>query len=103
VDQLLQQQAGQIDFQQRQQTLQQASKLIFDRAYFVGLWNDPDRWVAAPRLQNVSLSGITPFYNINEWDITIRHLTSQVFETSRALTWKVLALFCCLRLVNFDL
>jgi peptide/nickel transport system substrate-binding protein len=69
VDQLLQQQAGQIDFQERQQTLQKVSKLIFDRGYFVGLWNDPDRWVAAPRLKNVSLSGITPFYNIHEWDI----------------------------------
>ncbi|OGO35286.1 MAG: hypothetical protein A2W35_01395 [Chloroflexi bacterium RBG_16_57_11] len=69
LDQLLQQQAGQIDFQQRQQTLQKISKLVFDRAYFVGLWNDPDRWVASPRLQNVSLSGITPFYNIYEWDI----------------------------------
>jgi peptide/nickel transport system substrate-binding protein len=69
VDQLLQQQAGQIDFQERQQTLQKVSKLIFDRGYFVGLWNDPDRWVAAPRLKNVSLSGITPFYNIQEWEI----------------------------------
>jgi len=69
VDQLLQQQAWQIDFQDRQRTLQKVSKLIFDKAYFVALWNDPDRWVAAPTLQNVSLSGITPFYNIHEWDI----------------------------------
>jgi peptide/nickel transport system substrate-binding protein len=69
VDQLLQQQATEIDFEQRQQTLQQISKLIFERAYFVGLYNDPDRWVATPRLQNVSISGITPFYNAYEWDI----------------------------------
>jgi peptide/nickel transport system substrate-binding protein len=69
LDQLLQQQATQIDFQARQQTLQQISKLVFERAYFVGLWNDPDRWVAAPRLLNVSISGITPFYNIYEWDV----------------------------------
>jgi peptide/nickel transport system substrate-binding protein len=70
LDQLLQQQATQIDFKQRQQTMQKISKLIFDKAYFVGLWNDPDRWVASPRLQNISLSGITPFYNIQEWDIS---------------------------------
>lgn len=69
LDALLQQQATQIDFAQRQSTLHQISKRIFEQAYFVGLWGDPDRWVAAPRLLNVSISGITPFYNIYQWDI----------------------------------
>jgi peptide/nickel transport system substrate-binding protein len=70
LDQLLQQQATQIDFAQRQDTLHQITKKVFEQAYFVGLWDDPDRWVAAARLLNVSLSGITPFYNIYEWDIS---------------------------------
>jgi peptide/nickel transport system substrate-binding protein len=69
LDQLVQQQAAQIDFAQRQETLHQITKKVFDQVYFVGLWDDPDRWAASPRLINVSLSGITPFYNIYEWDI----------------------------------
>jgi peptide/nickel transport system substrate-binding protein len=69
LDQLLQEQAGQIDFAQRQQTLHQITRRVFEQAYFVGLWDDPDRWVASPRLLNVSLSGITPFYSIYQWDI----------------------------------
>jgi hypothetical protein len=38
--------------------------------YFLGFWNDPDIWAAAPRLRNVRLSGITPFFNAAEWDIS---------------------------------
>jgi len=69
MDRLLQLQATQIDFQQRQTTLHQISKLIHDQVYFLGLWTDPDIWAATPRLSNVRLSGITPFYNIHEWGI----------------------------------
>jgi peptide/nickel transport system substrate-binding protein len=70
LDGLLQQQATQIDFNQRQKTLQAASKRIYDQMYFLGFWNDPDIWAAAPRLRNVRLSGITPFFNAAEWDIS---------------------------------
>ncbi|MFM8320517.1 MAG: peptide ABC transporter substrate-binding protein [Chloroflexota bacterium] len=69
LDQLLQQQATQIDFAQRQATLQKISKLVHDNVYFLGLWTDPDIWAAAPRLKNVHLSGVTPFYNIYEWEL----------------------------------
>ncbi len=55
--------------EQRQQTFHTISKTIFEKAYFVGLWNDPDFWAANPRLKNVQLSGITPFFNILEWEI----------------------------------
>jgi peptide/nickel transport system substrate-binding protein len=69
LDQLFKQQATQIDFEQRQQTVRDISKMIYDKVYFVGLWNDPDYWAANPRLLNVKLSGKTPFYNIAEWDV----------------------------------
>ncbi len=70
LDKLLQLQATQIDFQQRQATLRQISKLIHDQVYFLGLWTDPDMWAANARLSNVRLSGITPLYNIYEWQVT---------------------------------
>ena len=30
---------------------------------------DPDLWGISSRLQNVKLSGATPFYNVMEWDL----------------------------------
>jgi peptide/nickel transport system substrate-binding protein len=69
LDELFKKQATQIDFSQRQKTVQEISKMIYDKVYFVGLWTDPDYWAANPRLKNVKLSGKTPFYNIAEWDI----------------------------------
>ncbi|MEW5868895.1 MAG: peptide ABC transporter substrate-binding protein [Chloroflexota bacterium] len=70
LDRLFQLQATQFDPAQRQQTFHQISKLIFERVYFLGLWQDSDLWAVSPRLLNVQLSGVTPFYNINEWDVT---------------------------------
>jgi peptide/nickel transport system substrate-binding protein len=69
LDPLLQAQATQIDFQQRQATFHQISKIIYDNVYFMGLWTDPDIWAASQRLKNVQLSGITPLSNIAEWDV----------------------------------
>ena len=62
-------QDAQIDFQERQQTFHSISRIMYEKVYFAGLWNDPDYWAANPLLKNVQLSGITPFYNILEWDV----------------------------------
>jgi peptide/nickel transport system substrate-binding protein len=70
LDGQLQQQLTQIDFGQRQKTLQAISKRIYDQVYFLGFWSDPDIWAANARLQNVRLSGITPLFNAAEWDIS---------------------------------
>lgn len=67
---LFQQELTQIDFVQRQQTFHQISKMIFERLYFVGLWQEPDLWALRSRLLNVRLSGPTPFFNIKEWDLS---------------------------------
>jgi peptide/nickel transport system substrate-binding protein len=69
LDDLLELQATQIDLTQRQQTFHSISKIIYDKVYFIGLWTDPDYWSANPRLLNVKLSPITPFFNVAEWDI----------------------------------
>ena len=69
LESLFQLQAGQIDPAARQATFHQISQLIYDRVYFLGLWQDSDRWGLNPRLKNVRLSGVTPFFNILEWDI----------------------------------
>jgi peptide/nickel transport system substrate-binding protein len=70
LDALLQQGAKEIDFEKRQQIYQKASKLIYDKAYFLAFWTDPDFWMAGPQLKNVRLSGVTPFFNAAEWQVS---------------------------------
>ena len=70
LDGLFQLQATQVDFAQRQETFYQISKIMYDKVYWLGLWQDPDTWAVGPRLQNVKISGATPFFNIHEWDMT---------------------------------
>ena len=43
--------------------------MIFDKVYWLGVWQDPDIWGVNERLQNVKFSGTTPFFNITEWDL----------------------------------
>lgn len=69
LDALFQKQSTQVDFKERQQTFYQISKMIFDKVYFLGLWQDPDWFGISGKLLNVKLSGATPFYNIAEWDM----------------------------------
>lgn len=70
LNRLFELQATQVDFAERQQTFWEITRIIHDNVYWLGIWQDPDSWVVSSRLQNVSISGATPFYNIREWDIT---------------------------------
>ncbi|MBN1139897.1 MAG: peptide ABC transporter substrate-binding protein [Anaerolineae bacterium] len=70
LDAMFKLQATQVDFGERQQTFFKITKLIYDKVYWLGYWWDPDIWAVGPRLQNVKLSGATPFYNIIEWDMS---------------------------------
>ena len=70
LNKLFQDQATQIDFTQRQKTFYQITKMIFDKAYWIGLWQDPDQWgYNSSKLTNVKISGVTPFYSIAEWQV----------------------------------
>lgn len=69
LDRLFRLQSTQVDFEERQQTFQQITRRIFEEAYWVGLWQDPDLFGISERVQNVRLSGTTPFFNIMEWDL----------------------------------
>jgi peptide/nickel transport system substrate-binding protein len=62
-------QATQVDFAERQQTLQEISRYMTDNVYWLGMWYDPDIWAVNERLKNVRISGANPFFNITEWDL----------------------------------
>jgi peptide/nickel transport system substrate-binding protein len=69
LDALFTEQATQLDPAARQATFQKISKLMFEKVYWLGLWQDPDQWAIGARLTGVKISGVTPFYSIPEWDL----------------------------------
>ena len=70
LDALIAKQASQVDAVERQKTISQINQLFYDKVYWLGLWQDPDVWAVGSRLTGVKFSGVTPFFNIVEWDIT---------------------------------
>jgi len=69
LDSLLMEQAVTLDVQKRTDLYHQIGKLMYDEAYYIGMWLDPDLWSINSRLQNVKLSGATPFWNCQEWTV----------------------------------
>jgi hypothetical protein len=63
-------QETQADFAERQQTFYEITKYMFENAYWIGVWNDPDLFGFSDRIINVKLSGAIPFYNVFDWDIS---------------------------------
>jgi hypothetical protein len=63
-------QRTQVDFAERQQTFYEITQYIYDNAFWIGLWLDPDLFMFSERMENVKMSGATPFFNIAEWDLT---------------------------------
>lgn len=69
LDDLIQLQSTQLDPAERQKTISQINQIFYDKVYWLGLWQDPDVWAVGPRLTGVKFSGVTPFFNIAEWDL----------------------------------
>jgi peptide/nickel transport system substrate-binding protein len=69
LDSLVQLQSTQVNATERQKTISQINQIFHDKVYWLGLWQDPDVWAVGPRLTGVKFSGVTPFFNITEWDI----------------------------------
>ncbi len=70
LDALFQQQLTEFDPAARAEIFHQITKHVHDQVYWYGLYVDPDIWVVSPNLSNVTLSGVTPFYSIMNWDLT---------------------------------
>jgi peptide/nickel transport system substrate-binding protein len=69
LDGLFQLQTTQVDFNARVETFHKITKIMYDKVYWLSIWQDPDIWAVGSRLANVKLSGSTPFYNVAEWDL----------------------------------
>ncbi|MBI3162207.1 MAG: peptide ABC transporter substrate-binding protein, partial [Chloroflexi bacterium] len=69
LDALIQEQASQLDPTKRQELISKINQIFHDKVYWIGVWQDPDVWAVNPRLTGVKFSGVSPFFNIAEWDI----------------------------------
>jgi peptide/nickel transport system substrate-binding protein len=70
LDALFQAQLVEPDQEVRKELFHQISKIVHDKVYWYGLYVDADYWIVSPNLTGWKISGVTPFYNIMEWDIT---------------------------------
>ena len=52
-----------------QETLHEIGRIMHENVYWLGIWQDKDTWAVSDRLTNVTISGATPFFSIEEWDV----------------------------------
>ena len=69
LDSLFKLQTTQVNPAERQKTFEKINQIFYDEVIWLGLWQDPDPWAISARLENVKFSGVTPFYNVTEWDL----------------------------------
>jgi peptide/nickel transport system substrate-binding protein len=69
LDALFQEQVVTVDADARKEIFHEITKYMHDNVYYLGIWDDPDVWIVSPDISGYKFSGITPFFNIAEWDI----------------------------------
>jgi peptide/nickel transport system substrate-binding protein len=69
VDALFEEQARTADLDRRIELFHQIDELIAQDFVWIGVWHDPDNWVINTRVQNSAINGVTPFWNVAEWDV----------------------------------
>jgi peptide/nickel transport system substrate-binding protein len=70
LDGLFQQQLSTVNAEARTAIFHDITKYMHDNLYYLGIWEDPDVWIVNPAITGYKFSGVTPFYNIAEWDLT---------------------------------
>ncbi len=70
LDKLFKQQAVEMDPAARKELFTQIEQIMYDDYVYVGMWNDPDLWSVSSRFQGVKFSGVYPFWNVSDWEVT---------------------------------
>ncbi|MBI5667501.1 MAG: peptide ABC transporter substrate-binding protein [Chloroflexi bacterium] len=70
LDKLFEQQRVTTDYNQRVEIFHQIDQMLYDQYVWVNTWYDADLWGVGPKLQNVRLNGITPFFDVVNWDVS---------------------------------
>lgn len=69
LDALTQKQAATTDEEERRLVFHEMSRYMHDNVYYIGIWEDPDVWIVNPGITGYLFSGVTPFFNIMDWDL----------------------------------
>jgi peptide/nickel transport system substrate-binding protein len=69
LDGLFQEQLVTTDPAARVEIFHDITKYMHENVYFLNIWDDPDVWIVNPELSGYRFSGVTPFYNMAEWDL----------------------------------
>ncbi|HMB24077.1 MAG: peptide ABC transporter substrate-binding protein [Chloroflexota bacterium] len=69
IDELMKKQATTLDPAARKELYNQIEQIIYDEYVYIGMWKDPDLWSINNRVKNVKLSGVFPFWNVQEWEV----------------------------------
>ncbi len=69
LDELMAKQATTLDPVARRALYDEIQQVIYDDYVYIGMWKDPDLWSINSRVQNVKLSGVFPFWNVQEWEV----------------------------------
>ena len=70
LDALMVKQATTLDPKVRRELYDQIQQIIYDDYVYIGMWKDPDLWSINNRVKNVKLSGVFPFWNVQEWEVS---------------------------------
>lgn len=62
-------QAAETDLDARIALLHQIDAKMHDAVVWVGIWHDADVWIQNPRLLNARINAVTPFWDVQNWDI----------------------------------
>lgn len=69
LDELFKQQRVTTDYDARVEIFHQIDQMIYDSYVWVNTWYDADLWGVGPKLTNVKLNGVTPFFDVVNWDV----------------------------------
>jgi peptide/nickel transport system substrate-binding protein len=70
LDALFKQQASEVDPAKRKELFNQIEQIMYDDYVYIGFWKDPDLWSVSSRLKNVKFSGVYPFWNAYDWEVS---------------------------------
>ncbi len=69
LDALFEAQINETDFDARVAIWHEIDKMIYDSYIWVGVWHDADIWVLSDSLVNANINGVTPFFDVHNWDV----------------------------------
>jgi len=67
---LFAQQAVTVDTVERIELYKEIERIMHEELFWAGVRTDPDFWSVNTRLKNVRISGVDPFWNAFEWDVS---------------------------------